>query len=100
MIKHVVVWKLKDHAEGKSKADNARYLKVELESLVSKIPMIRKFEVGINDNPASDAYDMALVSEFATKEDLVSYQNHPAHQRFAAILSRLRETKIVVDYEF
>lgn len=75
-------------------------LKRELESLVSKIQVIRKFEVGINFNPAQDAHDLALVSEFASKADLEAYQNHPAHQRVAEILKRLRETKIVVDYEF
>jgi phosphoenolpyruvate carboxylase len=100
MIKHIVLWKLKEHAEGKSKAENARMLKRELESLPSAIPVIRKFEVGINFNPASDAHDLALVSEFATKEDLNTYQNHAEHQRVAGILKRLRETRIVVDYEF
>jgi len=100
MIKHIVVWKLKERAEEKSKAENARLLKRELESLVGKIPAIRKFEVGINFNPTPDAYDMSVVSEFATKEDLDGYLNHPEHQRVAGLLKRLRDTRIVVDYEF
>jgi hypothetical protein len=99
MIKHIVLWKLKEHAEGKSKADNAAKLKRELEGLASKIKEIRKLEVGVNFNTVQDAYDLGLVSEFATKDDLDLYQNHPEHQRVAGLLRRLRESRIVVDYE-
>jgi hypothetical protein len=99
MIKHIVLWKLKEHAEGKPKAENAAMLKRELESMTSRIPEIRKLEAGINFNAGQDAYDLALFSEFATKRDLDTYQNHPEHQRVVSILRRLRETRVVVDYE-
>jgi hypothetical protein len=74
-------------------------IKHELESLSSKIKQIRKLEVGINFNTVQDAYDLGLVSEFATKDDLDLYQNHLEHQRVAGLLRRLRESRIVVDYE-
>jgi hypothetical protein len=99
MIKHIVLLKLKENAEGKSKAENAVMLKHELESLTLKIKEIRKFEVGINFNTAQDAYDLGLVSEFANKNDLDAYQNHPEHQRVAGVVRRMRESRIVVDYE-
>jgi hypothetical protein len=99
MIRHIVAWKLKENAEGKTKAENALMLKNELESLAAKIKEIRTIEVGVNFNSGQDAYDLGLVSEFATKYDLDVYQNHPEHQRVAGILRRLRETRIVVDYE-
>ena len=99
MVKHIVVWKLKEQAEGRPKSENAILLKRELESLVPKIKEIRRFEVGINFNTANDAYDLGLVSEFANKNDLNVYQNHPEHQRVVGLLRRLRESRIVVDYE-
>jgi hypothetical protein len=99
MIKHIVLWKLKEHSEGKPKAENAVMLKRELELMTSRIKEIRKLEVGINFNSGQDAYDLALFSEFATKQDLETYQNHPEHQRVVAILRRLRETRVVADYE-
>ena len=37
MIKHIVIWKLKDMAAGKTKAENAVLLKERLESLKDKI---------------------------------------------------------------
>ncbi len=47
MIKHIVLWKLKDNVGGKSKLENALRLKKELESLNGKIPGMLLLEVGI-----------------------------------------------------
>jgi hypothetical protein len=99
MIKHIVVWKLKESAGGKSKHENAQMLKRELEGLTCAIREIRKLEVGINFNSAQDAYDLALIAEFADKKDLDTYQNHPEHQRIVGILRQHRDSRIVVDYE-
>ncbi len=38
MLKHVVMWKLKDEAEGADRATNARRVKAALESLRGRIP--------------------------------------------------------------
>lgn len=99
MIKHIVLCKLKEFAEGKSKTDNALMLKHEIESLALKIAVIRKLEVGVNFNPGQDAYDLSVIAEFASKKDLETYSNHPEHQRVVAILRRLRDSRVVVDYE-
>lgn len=99
MIKHIVPWKLKDHVEGRSKAESAAMLKRELESMVGRIPGLRSCEVGINFNPGQDAFDLSLYSEFATKQDLEAYQVHPEHQRVIALLRPRRDERIVVDYE-
>ena len=37
MIKHIVMWKLKDFAEGGSKLENAKKIKDMLEALKDKI---------------------------------------------------------------
>jgi hypothetical protein len=99
MIKHIVVWKLKEYAAGKSKPENALMLKNELEQLPSKISQIRSFEIGIGTGRGPDMYDLALVSEFANRQDLEAYQNHAEHQRVADILRSVRDSRIVVDYE-
>ncbi len=99
MIKHIVCFKLKDSAEGASKAENARRMKAELEALPGKVPGVLRLEAGINhvDDPA--AYDVALYSEFASKEDLARYQAHPEHQKIAQFIAKVREQRVVVDYE-
>ena len=48
MIKHIVLWRLKDHAMGASKNENAKKLKALLESLRDNLKEIKHLEVGIN----------------------------------------------------
>ncbi len=98
MIKHIVLWKLKDFAEGASKAQNAERMKRELEALKMNISVIRHIEVGINIMPSEAAYDVALYSEFATESDLNSYQKHPEHLKIADFVAKVRENRVVVDY--
>jgi Stress responsive A/B Barrel Domain len=99
MIKHVVVWKLKESAQGASKADNAARIKRELEALRAKLPFARKIEVGINFNSSPAAYDVVLYSEFASREDLDRYQDAPEHKAVADFIGTVREERVVVDYE-
>jgi hypothetical protein len=82
-----------------TKKDNALAMKQWLEDLKSKIPEIKKLEVGINCNESTDAYDIVLYSEFKDKASLEIYQNHPEHVRFKEKIKNLRSEKKVVDYE-
>ncbi len=99
MIKHIVFFKLAENAEGKTKAENALYIKSELENLKNVIPQIRIIEVGINtpEAPISN-YDIALVSEFDSMTDLDIYQEHPEHKRVAAFIGKVRTERACVDY--
>ncbi len=99
MIKHIVCFKLKESAEGASKTENARRIKRELEELVNKLPGVLRLEVGINTVADPMAYDLALYSEFASREALDKYQSHPAHQKVAQFIGKVREQRVVVDYE-
>ncbi len=99
MIKHIVLWKLKDTAEGATKEQNAAKMKRELEALKKKIPVIRHLEVGINMVPSEAAYDVALYSEFVNEHDLDSYQKHPEHVKAAAFVNKVRESRVVADYK-
>ena len=47
MLKHIVMWKLKEFAEGKTKAENALIMKESLERLVGIVPEIISLQVGI-----------------------------------------------------
>ncbi|OGO30053.1 MAG: stress responsive protein [Chloroflexi bacterium RBG_16_56_11] len=99
MIKHVVMWKLKDFAEGASKAENARKMKSQLEGLKKKISQVRLIEVGINTNEVADAYDVVLYSEFENVDDLHLYQKHPEHLKVGDFVGKVRLERRVVDYE-
>jgi len=98
MIKHIVMFKLKELAEGRDKAGNIEELKAKLEALPASIEEIKFFEVGINFIEASVAYDLVLVSEFESKEALYSYQKHTEHLKVADFVGKACESRIVVDY--
>jgi len=99
MIKHIVMWRLKDEAAGATKEENALKLKDSLESLTDKIPSLKAAEVGLNFNPSPVAFDVVLYSEFEDQEGLNAYQNHPEHVKIADFVGEIRTDRAVVDYE-
>ena len=99
MIKHIVIFKLKDHAEGCDKAENAVQVKTMLDRLPGKIEQIRDYEVGIDINKSERAFDIALYSSFDSLEDLQIYAKHPAHLEVVDFITKVRIEGKVVDYE-
>jgi hypothetical protein len=98
MLKHIVLFKLKEIAEGASKEQNAKKIKAALEALIGMIPQIRHIEVGINCIPGEVAYDVAIYSEFADEKDLSLYMKHPEHLKVAEFVGKVRESRVAVDY--
>ncbi len=98
MIRHIVMWKLKDFAEGCSKEENARTIKARLEALKDKIAGIRHLEVGINSISSEMSYDAVLITEFADIQALEAYKKHPEHVKVSEFVTKVRENRAVVDY--
>lgn len=99
MVKHIVMWKLKETAEGASKAENLKTAQAQLEALITKIPELKSLEVGIDFNRSAAAYDIVLVTAFESREALEAYQNHPEHRKVADFIGKIRQDRVVVDYE-
>jgi len=99
MIKHLVMWKLKDVVEGADKQQNALKMKTILEALKSKIAQIKHIEVGSNIIVSDAHYDVALYSEFENETDLEIYQKHPEHVKLAVVINKMTEQRVVVDYK-
>jgi hypothetical protein len=99
MIKHIVLWKLKDFAEGATKQQNALKVKAMLEDMRGKIPEMLKLEVGLNFEVSDSACDISLYSEFTSLEALDAYQIHPEHIKVKNFLPLVRIERRVVDYE-
>jgi quinol monooxygenase YgiN len=99
MVKHIVVWKLKDDAEEGSKKDNALQVKRLLESLKNEIPGVINLEVGIDFSVTATSGDIVLYSEFADRAALEAYQAHPSHQNAAQLVRSVVSERRMVDYE-
>jgi len=92
MIKHIVMWTLKNK-------DDASQVKHLLEGLKGKVPSIIDIEVGIDFNGSEAAADVVLYSTFANLDDLNAYQNHPEHQAVIPMMQSMTTSRKVVDYK-
>jgi len=99
MIKHIVMWKLKEELDGLNREQIAAKIKAELEALNDLIPAIYHLEVGINVIPSEAAFDLSLYSEFTSWEDLKIYMAHPEHQKIVTFIRNAVTARHVVDYE-
>lgn len=100
MVKHIVFWKLKEEANGMSKAENAAAIKQKLEDLNGKIEGCIKLEVGFDFLHSAESADVVLYSEFESKEALDFYANHPLHKAVMPFIAEARSERRVIDYQF
>lgn len=99
MFKHIVMWRLKDEAEGATKAENAQKMKEMLEALPAKVPGVIKLEVGINVVESETCSAVCLYSEFNNLEEMDAYQVHPEHQKCVAFIKTVVSERRAADYE-
>ena len=98
MLKHIVVFKLKDQAEGATREQNARKMIGMLHALPKVIPQITHLEAGTNVIPSDAAYDVAIYSEFKDEQDLKTYAQHPEHLKVVEFVKKVVESRVLVDY--
>ena len=98
MVKHIVLFKLKDEAPAEARLAAMNAFKAAIEALPAKIPFIRSIEVGLNINPA-ETWNIALYSEFDSLDDVRRYAVHPDHVAAGKLLAEVRESRACVDYE-
>jgi hypothetical protein len=99
MIRHIVMWKLHEQAEGASRAENALKLKQKLEACRDIVPGILRLEVGLAKPGLESTHDVILESDFADKAALDAYQVHPQHEALKAFVAAVRESRAAIDFE-
>ena len=101
MVKHIVMFKFLEEAEGRSKSENVMMTKNMLDALQGVVPTLLSSKVTINDVKADPTnYDLVLESEFESFESLHEYIVHPEHKKVGEFMRPLRESRACVDYEF
>ncbi|SHJ07858.1 Dabb family protein [Pseudobutyrivibrio xylanivorans] len=78
MVKHIILWTLKDELSAEEKDQVKKGIKEGLEGLAGKIPGMVDIKVNINGLASSNA-DLMLDSTFESEEALKGYAVHPEH---------------------
>jgi hypothetical protein len=99
MISHIVLWRFRDTAGGRSKAENLRQAREMLLALPRSIPGILEWEVGIAEGEGEQRADLALNSRFPDLPSLQAYQAHADHLAVVEFLRAAQTGKTVADYE-
>ena len=87
MLKHIILWQLKDDLSAEEKLKIKREIKKSLESLKGKINEIIDIKVNIDALASSNA-DLMLDSSFSGEAELKAYAIHPEHTKIADNLLR------------
>lgn len=82
MVRHVILWQLKDEISGSEKEIVKKGIKEGLEGLKGKIEGLVEIKVNENPLPSSNA-DVMLDSLFESADALKNYSTHPAHLEVA-----------------
>ncbi len=93
MVRHIVFFKLPDNSEA-----NKNALKERIMSMQGKLDFVKHLEVGLNFSTEERAFDVVLISDFETKEDLQTYATHPIHVEVVNFIKSLNAVSKVVDY--
>lgn len=97
MVKHIIVWKLKDDL--RDKEAKKREIKEALEGLRGKILGMTEMNI-IIDGLSSSSGDLMMDSTFETKEALAAYQKHFLHIEVANKYVRPAvDVRLSYDYE-
>lgn len=101
MIKHIVMFKLSENAEGKTRKENLDTALDMLKNFKDMIPVIKDFKAVSNSADAPDSnFDLALICDFENIDDLNAYQTHPEHLKFGKFITQVRESRACIDYEY
>ena len=96
MVKHIILWKLKEEHNNDSVKEG---MKNGLESLLGKIPGLTQISVQTAGLASSNA-DVMLCSVFEDEASLKGYATHPEHVHVADTFVRpFTQTRLCLDFE-
>ena len=99
MVKHVILWNLKEEFTEEERTKIKAGIKTALEGLKGQIPGLLEIRVNIDPLPSSNA-DVMLYSAFEREEDLKAYSVHPVHVKAADTFVRpFTARRTCMDYE-
>ncbi|MBQ9608473.1 MAG: Dabb family protein [Lachnospiraceae bacterium] len=99
MVKHIILWQLKDELSESERESAKKEIKEGLEGLKGKIPGLIDITVNIYGLESSNA-DLMLDSSFEDESALKGYAVHPEHVAVADGKVRpFTKSRVCMDYE-
>ena len=99
MVKHIILWQLKDELSAEEKTAVKAGIKEGLEALAGKIPGLLDIKVQTEGLASSNA-DVMLDSSFEDEAALKVYASHPEHVAVADGKVRpYTKTRVCLDFE-
>lgn len=99
MVKHIILWQLKDALSADEKIKVKADIKAGLEGLAGQIPGLKEIKVQTEGLASSNA-DLMLDSSFEDEASLKGYAVHPAHVAVAdGAVRPFTKNRVCLDYE-
>ena len=99
MVKHIILWQLKEELKGEEKEQIKNNMKAHLEALVGKVPVLISMQI-VNDGLESSNADVMLDSTLEDEAALKGYAVHPEHVAVADTYVRpFTAVRTCMDYE-
>lgn len=96
MIRHVAVFRFKPEFTQEQRQDW-----IEMVSdLPQSIPEVKAMSIGTDVLRGPLSYDVGLVADFESLEDLDTYSRHPKHDEVLAVSGPVKEHLAMADFEF
>lgn len=99
MVRHVILWQLKDSLTAEEKTEVSAKIKEGLEGLVGKVPGLVSVHVQTEHLDSSNA-DLMLDCTLESPEALKGYAVHPEHLKVAnGVVRPNTKQRVCIDYE-
>jgi hypothetical protein len=98
MIRHIVMFKLKEFGDESERNDACLEVIKHLDALPEKIDLIRRYKAGIDIRRLTCSFDVVLEMDFDSMADLDAYTVHPAHQDFIEFNKDYSAEKACIDF--
>jgi len=79
MVKHIILWRLREDLSAEEKESVKRDIKAGLEGLAGRIPGLLSINVNVDGRLESSNADVMLDSTFIDEAALRAYAVHPEH---------------------
>jgi heme-degrading monooxygenase HmoA len=97
-LRHIVMWTLKEEAEGHSRYENMLKARDILLQFANLTPGIELFEVGVKSGGLDCTSELILNSVFKDEEALKAYQNHPDHLAIKPFMKAVVQQRHCMDF--